>query len=36
VLDSSRFAAVFGIAARDWREAVDATVADLFAAGAAP
>jgi dTDP-4-dehydrorhamnose reductase len=36
VLDSSRFTAVFGIAARDWREAVDATVADLFAAGAAP
>jgi dTDP-4-dehydrorhamnose reductase len=36
VLDSARFAAAFGIAARDWREAVDTTVADLFAAGDRP
>ena len=33
-LDSSKFAAAFGFRARDWREAVDQTVAALFAAKA--
>jgi dTDP-4-dehydrorhamnose reductase len=34
VLDSSKFAAAFGYRAADWREAVDRTVASLFAAKA--
>ncbi len=32
-LDSSSFAATFGFRARDWREAVDDTVAELFTKG---
>jgi dTDP-4-dehydrorhamnose reductase len=31
VLDSSKFAATFGLRAADWRDAVDRTVAELFA-----